>query len=146
VYLDNCCYNRFYDNQSQILIEVETKAIQYIQYLIAMDCINLAWSYILDYENCLHPILDAAKEIRKWRELSAIIVDETPNVLQAYREIRSTGIKDADALHIACAIEAKCDYMITVDKRMLKYRSENIIMCDPVDFLRIEGVISNDKQ
>jgi predicted nucleic acid-binding protein len=135
-----------YDNQSQILIEVETKAIQYIQYLIVIDCVGLAWSYILDYENSLHPIISAAKEILKWRDLSAIIVDETPGVLRECRKIRNAGIKDADALHIACAIEAKCDYMITVDKRMLKYCGENIKVCDPVDFLRIEGVISDDEQ
>jgi hypothetical protein len=53
------------------------------------------------------------------------------------KEIQSTGVKTADALHVACAISAGCDYFITVDGRLLKYRSDKIVVCDPVEFLRI---------
>lgn len=35
VYLDNCCFNRPYDDQSQIRISLETKAKLYVQ-----DCIK----------------------------------------------------------------------------------------------------------
>jgi hypothetical protein len=31
VYLDNCCFNRPYDDQTQLRIELETKAKLYIQ-------------------------------------------------------------------------------------------------------------------
>jgi len=31
VYLDNCCYNRPFDDQSQVRIELETKTKLYIQ-------------------------------------------------------------------------------------------------------------------
>lgn len=34
VYLDNCCYNRPYDDQTQIRISLETQAKLYIQDLI----------------------------------------------------------------------------------------------------------------
>ena len=34
IYLDNCCYNRPYDDQNQLKIELETKAKLYIQDLI----------------------------------------------------------------------------------------------------------------
>jgi hypothetical protein len=45
---------------------------------------------------------------------------------QNERDIQSTGVKTADTLHVACAISAGCDYFITVDDRMLKYRSEKL--------------------
>jgi len=31
IYLDNCCYNRPYDDQTQLRIELETKAKLFIQ-------------------------------------------------------------------------------------------------------------------
>ena len=34
---------------------------------------------------------------------------------------------DADATHIACTISAGCDFLMTTDDRMLKYRDEMII-------------------
>lgn len=51
IYLDNCCYNRPYDDQSQIRIHLETQAKLYIQDLIKNDQIELVTSYILEYEN-----------------------------------------------------------------------------------------------
>ena len=51
IYLDNCCYNRPYDDQSQIRISLETQAKLYIQNLVKDKQIELVTSYILEYEN-----------------------------------------------------------------------------------------------
>jgi len=53
------------------------------------------------------------------------------------RVLEKNGIKPLDALHIACAIEAKCDYFITVDKGILKKKhlSHEIKIVNPIDFL-----------
>ena len=52
-----------------------------------------------------------------------------------------SGVKEKDALHIACAIEGKCEYFITTDGRVLKYFSHQIKICDPIDFLsELEGM------
>lgn len=51
IYLDNCCYNRPFDDQSQIRIHLETQAKLYIQSKIREGTYDLVWSYILDYEN-----------------------------------------------------------------------------------------------
>lgn len=51
VYLDNCCYNRPYDDQSQIKISLETQAKLYVQHLIVEKKLNLVYSYISRYEN-----------------------------------------------------------------------------------------------
>ena len=44
-------------------------------------------------------------------------------------------IKEKDAIHIACAIYASCDYMLSTDSRLLKYRTDKIILMNPVDFV-----------
>jgi predicted nucleic acid-binding protein len=47
----------------------------------------------------------------------------------------TTGIKAADAAHVACAIAGNCNYFITVDKRLLKYKDYRIIICNPIEFI-----------
>lgn len=51
VYLDNCCYNRPYDDQSYMRIHLETQAKLYIQEMIKEKKIELVNSYMLEYEN-----------------------------------------------------------------------------------------------
>jgi hypothetical protein len=55
LYLDNCCFNRPFDNQKQIRIRIETEAKLYIQENIVLGQFKLAWSYMLDYENNANP-------------------------------------------------------------------------------------------
>ena len=55
VYLDNCCYNRPYDDQSQIKISLETQAKLYVQHLIVEKKLDLVYSYISRYENSQNP-------------------------------------------------------------------------------------------
>ncbi len=50
VYLDNCAYNRPYDDQSQAKIELETQAKLKIQRLISEQKIDLVSSYMSLYE------------------------------------------------------------------------------------------------
>lgn len=51
VYLDNCCYNRPYDDQTQIRIHLETEAKLHIQDMIKNGEFALVTSYVLEYEN-----------------------------------------------------------------------------------------------
>ena len=51
VYLDNCCFNRPYDSQSQMRISLETQAKLYIQDLIRNKELELAASHMLRFEN-----------------------------------------------------------------------------------------------
>ena len=50
VYLDNCAYNRPFDNQEQIKIFLEAEAKKHIQRLIVDQKIHLAYSFINRFE------------------------------------------------------------------------------------------------
>ena len=56
IYLDNCCFNRPFDDQKQLRIKLETEAKLDIQKRIVQGKIELAWSYILDLENEANPL------------------------------------------------------------------------------------------
>lgn len=51
IYLDNCCFNRPFDDQAQIRIMLEAEAKLKIQDDILQKKFELAWSYILEAEN-----------------------------------------------------------------------------------------------
>jgi predicted nucleic acid-binding protein len=48
-------------------------------------------------------------------------------------------IRPKDALHIACALEAKCGYFITTDKKILNKTIDHIVIFNPIDFVRTRG-------
>ena len=50
-------------------------------------------------------------------------------------DIMETGVKEKDALHVASAIYAKCTYFISTDKRLLKYKTNQIKLVSPIDFI-----------
>jgi predicted nucleic acid-binding protein len=70
--------------------------------------------------------------------VSYVDIDTADIIEIKANEIEKYGVKAKDALHIACAIEAKCDFFITTDDRILKkYKSDNIKVCSPVEFINI---------
>ncbi|MCK5720009.1 MAG: PIN domain protein, partial [Thiomargarita sp.] len=112
VYLDNCCFNRPFDDQSFLTIQLETEAKLYIQEEIKLGHISLAWSYILDFENSVNPFVERRIEIQKWKDLADSFVSETKEILLIMDNLVSIGLKSLDALHIACAISLECEYFI----------------------------------
>ncbi len=53
----------------------------------------------------------------------------------------STGVKEKDAAHVAAAILTHCDYFISTDKRLLRYKTDEVKMCNPIEaVLELEGL------
>jgi len=140
IYLDTCCYNRPYDDQTQLRIELETKAKLFIQQQITENKISLVISVILEYENNDNPYELRKSVINDFIKHAGVNVDKSEEVLNIAREISQKGLKTKDASHLACAIYAKCDYFLTTDDRVLKYKDERIRIINPVDFIILEGV------
>ena len=141
VYLDNCCFNRPYDDQSQVGISLEAQAKLHIQELIKVGKLELASSFMLYYENDCNPHEARRKSIEHFiEEHTAAYVDETfeSQIEVNARKIMKTGIKFKDAVHIACAIYAKCDMFITTDKRLTKYHTDSIRIINPTEFFIFE--------
>ena len=55
IYLDNCTFNRPFDDQTQLRISLETQAKLYIQALIKDGMLDLVYSYVCFYENYINP-------------------------------------------------------------------------------------------
>ncbi len=141
IYLDNCCYNRPYDDQSQLRVELETKAKLYIQKLIVDKNIYLITSVILEYENNDNPHKVRQQAINDFFKYSSGYVGENTEVVSIAATIKKSGIATKDSAHLACAIYAECDYFITTDDKLLKYKDSRIKIIDPVNFTRLEDFL-----
>lgn len=137
IYLDNCCFNRPFDDQKQIRIQLETEAKLFIQGEIFSGKLDLAWSYILDYENEANPFSERKETIANWKNLAVIDTNETKQLLMLANQLIIYGIKSKDALHIACSIIMKCEYFITTDLSLIKKMNnfEKIMVISPIDFI-----------
>jgi hypothetical protein len=141
LYLDNCCFNRPFDDQGMLSIRMETEAKLHIQAGIRAGDYALGWSYILDYENAANPLIERRNEIQKWKALADAVAIESPEILTMMRNIIAIGCKPLDALHLACAMTLVCDCFLTVDKGVLKKTGyiESIRILNPIDFVIEQG-------
>jgi len=138
IYLDNCCYNRPYDDQSQLSINLEALAKLSIQQDIRDNKVDLVTSYILVAENGANRFEAKRKDIQAFIDKQThTFVSETSSskVKEIAKEIMNSGVKLMDACHIACAIIAGCDYFISTDKRLLKYHSDKIKIVNPTTYV-----------
>ncbi len=138
LYLDLCCFNRPFDDQTQLLVRLQTEAKLAIQESIRNGNHTLVWSGILDLENADNPDSERRAAIAEWKTLAGVDVVTTAVVEQLASTLACNGRKPMDALHVASAMEAGAGYFLTTDKQILrKMKSDQRIkVLDPVDFIR----------
>ncbi len=105
--LDNCSFNRPFDDQSSMRIKLETEAKLFVQEKIIIGKLQLIWSHILEYENMQNPFIERRNAIIEWKKIAAENIGGAKNVVARASEFTRHGVKSKDALHIACAIEGK---------------------------------------
>lgn len=137
LYLDNCCYNRPFDEQTQLRVRLETEAKLRVQSLMRTGGLEYVWSKVLDYEMGKSPFLDQIDEIGDWAEWATIYVDMDDAIAKHGAAIMRYGVKRMDALHIASAKAGGCDWFLTTDKGILKHLSvwDGMRIANPVDFV-----------
>jgi predicted nucleic acid-binding protein len=138
IYLDNCCFNRPFDDQKQLRIKLETEAKLNIQERILQKEIELAWSYILDFENEANPFEQRKLVIRGWKNHALVDTEETQEIVEKAERFHQMGIKSKDSLHLACAISMQCEYLLTTDNELVKKAEgiKEIKVTDPISFIK----------
>ncbi|MBW1706667.1 MAG: PIN domain-containing protein [Deltaproteobacteria bacterium] len=138
IYLDNCCFNRPFDDQSQLRIKLESEAKLKIQTDIQAGNLDLVWSYILEAENEANPFEERKRAIREWKNYAVMNFDEEKAILDKANMLNQIGLRSKDALHISCAISAGCQYFLTTDDNILNkdVLIEELTIIDPIGFIR----------
>ncbi|MCL6753387.1 PIN domain-containing protein [Nostoc sp. CCCryo 231-06] len=120
IYLDVCCLNRPFDDQTQERIRLEAEAVR----LILANCQTDEWQMLvseaIDNELKRTPDTDRKRQMKLWTASVIIKVSLTQQVKSRARELNELGFKNYDALHIACAEVGNADILLTTDDRMLR--------------------------
>ena len=130
VYLDNCCLNRFFDNQSQKRIRLETEAIKII--LEKIETKELIWlgSEALEME------IGNTKSVFRKTALKAttmhteLTVKISENIHNRAIRLTTLGLKFLDTLHIACAEAGGAEILLTTDDKLIKLYQRSILEFD----------------
>lgn len=119
VYLDNCVFNRPFDDQTQTKIKAETKAVLAIRERIVKGELELVWSYLNEFEASRNPFHEIRESAFEWRQMATIFVGPAISIVKTAYNLRNLGVKPVDSLHIAAAIEANSRYFISTDNGIL---------------------------
>jgi len=139
VYLDVSCLNRPFNDQSQDRIRLESEAVK----LILARCATGEWQHVSSemarIEIEANPDPDRRRRIRALLPDDAVIIlNATPLFTRAAR-LESSGLKGADAMHVAAAEAQGADVLLTCDDRLIRAaRRAQVTMrvTDPVTWLQ----------
>jgi len=136
LYMDICCFNRPFDDQSQRRVRLEAEAKLSIQDSIREGEVELIWSYLMDFENRANPFRERRESIAPWRALSVVDLSETPEIVSQAKELNRLGFKAKDSLHLSCALAGQSELFLTTDDGILKKRDQitDLAVMNPVDY------------
>jgi predicted nucleic acid-binding protein len=138
LYLDNCCFNRPFDDQNNLKIKLETEAKLFIQQKILAGDHELVWSYILEAENNQNTDQDIRKTVADWKRIASVFVTENKDIISFAEGLAQIGMKPKDALHVACAVSSECERFFTTDRRLSNKQIGEIRIMNPLDFVGLE--------
>jgi len=136
IYLDNCCFNRPFDDQSSLVVYMETEAKLHVQELIRQGKLMLLWSFVLDYENSANPFEEVRNRIAEWKKLTCDDCNLSDEIADKASALMKLGLRQMDASHVACAIHLGADCFLTTDKKILNKQVTDIEILNPIDFIR----------
>src|SRR3990170_5573410 len=123
IYMDVCCLNRPFDDQSQDRIRIESEAVL----AILNRCLHdwaLVGSEAIDYEISKIPDDERKTGVKVLAAISRDRVTVEESILRRASELENIGLKALDALHLACA-EKSAEVMLTTDDDIMKTTRAN---------------------
>jgi predicted nucleic acid-binding protein len=142
IYLDNCCFNRPFDDQEQLKIRIETEAKLFLQEKVRLGEIALVWSFMLNLENDRNPFEEKRRLIAPWEKLATVFVPALAEIKPLAQNLaEGFHLRHADSAHLACAIHAKAGFFLTTDGAFLRAtrKCAAINVINPLDWFK-EGI------
>lgn len=125
IYLDTCCLNRPFDDQTIARNRIEAEAVLSVLDDVAAGTHVLVGSAAIDAEVHRTPDSNRQKHVLAFLSLQNERVSVTRTEEVRINEIVKLGIKPADALHVACAESGQCEVLLTTDALFLKRAKEH---------------------
>ena len=125
IYLDVCCLNRPFDDQTQPRIYLETQSVM----TIINQCQSGNWKMInssaLIAELNQTPDIERLQNVKKLLAIAKIKVITGLWIQERAAELQIMGFSSYDATHIASAERSQADIFLTTDDRLIKKAIKN---------------------
>ncbi|TFH13210.1 MAG: PIN domain-containing protein [Lentisphaerales bacterium] len=125
IYLDVCCLNRPFDDQTQDRIHMESEAVETI--LGHVDAGQWQWvgSSVVDFEIGRSSDLDRRARVGRLAQGATETVVPSAKEQKRAKDLCALGFSAVDGLHLACAEAAGVDVLLTTDDKMLRISARN---------------------
>jgi len=137
IYLDVCCLNRPFDDQTQERVRLEAEAVLLILSRCQSHRLQLIGSEVVDYEISLIPEMEKRQKVQLLATLAASRVIVTEEIENRATKLANLGFNTFDVLHLACAEEGGADILLTTDDRFLSAAKRNAYMLN----VRVENPV-----
>jgi len=144
IYLDNCCYNRPFDDLRQEKISMEAKAIEDIIAKAENGYVQIYNSPAVDYE--LYRISEGSKKRQVedlYESINLKYIKHSEEIEKRVDELEKQNVHHMDAYHIAYAEKINVDYLVTTDRQMTSLGRKSdakIKIINPVEFIMGGGL------
>ncbi|GBF82452.1 PIN domain-containing protein [Aphanothece sacrum] len=125
IYMDVCCFNRPFDDWSQLRIRLEAEAILTIINYFQTEEWLLIGSIALDSEIEQTPDLEKKQQVKDLLTLAKTKISLTEVIQKRTKTLVKLGFKSFDALHLAYAESGIVDVFLTTDDRLLNKATLN---------------------
>jgi predicted nucleic acid-binding protein len=120
IYLDVCCLNRPFDDQSQNRVRLEAEAVLSILEMADARQLEIIGSDIIDDELAEMPDHERREKVELLLTVVSTQIALTTGIERRAIEFQKWGLTPLDALHLAAAESARADYFLTTDDNLLR--------------------------
>jgi predicted nucleic acid-binding protein len=120
IYLDVCCLNRPFDDQTQPRIALENQAVLTILSRCQSGQWHLITSTAVDVELDQTPDLERLNNVRTILTVAKINVISSRFLEERSGELQQLGFSGYDAAHIASAERGRADIFLSTDDRLVR--------------------------
>ena len=119
IYLDVCCLNRPFDDQTQARVRLEAQAVLAILDRVSEGKWEWVSSEAVDLEISKAPDKEQGDRVHFLMGVISRTASIEDREAKRARQLEALGFHAFDVLHIACAESAQVDVLLTTDDRFL---------------------------
>ena len=120
IYLDVCCLNRPFDDQSQERIRLASEAVKLVLDLVAKGMHAWISSEAVEFEIARHPDDDQRMSLQILISQANERLTVDNQVAARAAQLQAAGLPPMDSVHLAVAEWHDCDVFLTTDDTLLR--------------------------
>ena len=138
IYLDVCCYNRPFDDLTQLRVRLEAEAVLALLSLVRENGWVLVSSDVVDLELSNMTNLTKRNKVMELCHLAQERILTTESIANRADELQTFGFKALDSFHIAISESSDVDILFSTDDKLVKLSdrlSLSVRIVNPLEWL-----------